>query len=91
MMWSTSELMLNRAVTADVTSSAENNGTVINKVAERFVSPWLGNDMRRHPDYGNAPRRTMNRNFGIIGPDSGRDDSDPARAGQSRAERGRVR
>src|SRR5580692_5778397 len=90
-IWSTSELMLNRAVTADVTSSAENNGTVINKVAERFVSPGLRNDMRRYPDYGNAPRRTMNRNFGIIGPDSGRDDSDPARAGQARGERGPVR
>jgi hypothetical protein len=51
-MWSTSELMLNRAVTADVTSSAENNGTVINIVAERFVSPGLRNDMRRYPDYG---------------------------------------
>jgi hypothetical protein len=47
--------MLNRAVTADVTSSAENNGTVINKVAERFVSPGLRDDMRRCPDYGNAP------------------------------------
>jgi hypothetical protein len=81
-MWSTSELMLNRAVTADVMRSAENNGTAINIVAERFVSPWLGNDMRRYPDYGNAPHRTMNRNFGIIGPDGGRDDSDPARAGQ---------
>jgi uncharacterized protein YfaQ (DUF2300 family) len=74
--------MLNRAVIADVTSSAENNGTVINKVAERFVSPWLGDDMQRHPDYGNAPHSTMNRNFGIIGPNNGRDDSDPARAGQ---------
>jgi hypothetical protein len=74
--------MLNRAVTADVTRSAENNGTVINKAAERFVSPGLRNGMRRYPDYGNAPLRTMNRNFGIIGPGSGRDDSDPARAGR---------
>jgi hypothetical protein len=74
--------MLNRAVTADVTRSAENNGTVINKVAERFVSSGLRNDMRRYPDYGNAPRRTLNRNFGIIGPGSGRDDLSSARAGQ---------
>jgi hypothetical protein len=74
--------MLNRAVTADVTRNAENNGTAINKVAERFVSPGLRNDMRRYPDYGNAPRRTMNWNFDFIGPDGGRDDSDPTRVGQ---------
>jgi hypothetical protein len=30
--------MLNRAVTADVASSAENNGTAMNKVADLFVS-----------------------------------------------------
>jgi hypothetical protein len=83
--------MLYRAVTADVTRSAENNGTVINKVAERFVCLGLRNDMRRYPDYGNAPHRTMNRNFGIIAPDSGRDVSNPAHAGRSRAERGPVR
>src|SRR5580704_6265837 len=79
-IWSTSELMLNRAVTADVTRSAENNGTVINKAAERFVSPGLRNGMRRYPDYGNAPHRTMNQNFGIIAPDSCRDDSNLPRA-----------
>jgi hypothetical protein len=44
--------MLNRAVTAEVTRSAENNGTVINIVTERFVRCGLRNDMRRYPDYG---------------------------------------
>jgi hypothetical protein len=37
MMWSTSVSIVGRAVMADVTSSAENNGTAMNKVADLFV------------------------------------------------------
>jgi hypothetical protein len=37
MMWSTSVSIVGRAVRADVASSAENNGTAMNKVAELFV------------------------------------------------------
>jgi hypothetical protein len=38
MMWSTSVSIVGRAVIADVASSAENNGTAMNKVADLFVS-----------------------------------------------------
>jgi hypothetical protein len=47
-MWSTSVSIVGRAVIADVASSAENNGTAMNKVADLFVSLGRRGNMWPH-------------------------------------------
>jgi hypothetical protein len=53
---------------ADVTSSAENKGTAMKKVADLFVRLGQRGIISRYPDDRNAPPPNMRKNFGNIRP-----------------------